>query len=378
MNTKLMVALLAALLVAAASAVAASDRVAAQPELAITTLGFGSCARQDRPQPIWDSINAARCDAFVLLGDNIYADTADPAVFRAKYALLAGMPGFARLRQTTPLFATWDDHDYGVNDGGAGFPGAQAAQEEFCEFFQVPADSPLRATPGVYRCVTLGPASRRVQIILLDTRMFRSPLRKDPANPKVIIGNTDPGATMLGEEQWAWLERRLREPAAIRVLASSIQFVATEHGSEKWSNFPAERARLLDLLRRTQAKGLVVISGDRHLAELAMLPPEDGAPYPIYDVTTSGLNQPVEKESEHKALNPPKPQPNRYRLHERPYTGSNFGLLRVRWDGPSPSIRIEVCGLDGGVVLFRDIPLAELSPEPVPGRHGRNAGPPWR
>jgi alkaline phosphatase D len=247
---------------------AGSDRVSVRPELVITTLGFGSCARQDRPQPIWDSINAARCDAFVLLGDNIYADTSDPAVFREKYALLAAMPGFAKLRQTTPLFVTWDDHDYGTNDGGAGFLGAAAAQKEYCDFFQVPATSPLRTTPGVYDCVTLGPVGKRVQLILLDTRMFRSPLRKDPANPKVTIPNTDPDATVLGEGQWAWFERRLREHAEIRVVISSIQLIPTEHGSEKWENFPKERARFLELLRRTQAKGVVVISRDIPFSEI--------------------------------------------------------------------------------------------------------------
>jgi alkaline phosphatase D len=342
---------------------AASDRVSARPELTITTLGFGSCARQARPQPIWDAINAARCDAFVLLGDNIYADTSDPAVFREKYAQLAAMPGFAKLRQTTPLFATWDDHDYGINDGGAGFPGAAVAQKEFCEFFQVPAASPLRTAPGVYDCVTLGPVGKRVQVILLDTRMFRSPLKKDPANPKANIPNTHPDATVLGEGQWAWFERRLREPAEIRVVVSSIQLIANEHGSEKWDNFPKERARFLGLLRRTQAKGVVVISGDRHMAELSALTPADGVAYPLYDLTTSGLNQPIAKESEHKAKNPPKPQPNRHRLHERPYTGSNFALMRVKWDGPNPSLRLEVCGLEGEVVLSRDIPFAEIRPK---------------
>jgi alkaline phosphatase D len=339
----------------------APDRVSARPELIITTLGFGSCARQDRPQPIWDTINAARCDAFVFLGDNIYADTADPAVFRAKYALLAAMPGFAKLRQTTPLFVTWDDHDYGINDGGAGFPGAETAQREFCDFFQVPANSPLRTTPGVYDCVNLGPAGKRVQIILLDTRRFRSPLKKDPANPKVTIPNTDPGATVLGEEQWAWFARRLRQPADIRVVISSIQVIANEHGSEKWDNFPNERARFLALLRRTQAKGVVVISGDRHMAELSVLTAADGVPYPLYDLTTSGLNQPVPTPPKEGQVVPPrKPQINRYRLHERPYTGSNFGLMRVKWDGPQPSLRLEICGLEGEVVIARDVPLSVL------------------
>jgi len=348
---------------------AAGDRVTARPELTITTLGFGSCARQERPQPIWDTINAAHCDAFVLLGDNIYADTSDPAVFRQKYALLAAMPGFAKLRQTTPLFATWDDHDYGINDGGAGFSGAAAAQKAFCDFFLVPANSPRRTTPGVYSCVTLGSVGKRVQLILLDTRMFRSPLKKDPANPKVNIPNTDPDATILGTEQWAWFERRLREPAEIRAVVSSIQLIANEHGSEKWDNFPKERARFLELLRRTQAKGVVVISGDRHMAELSALTPADGVPYPLYDLTTSGLNLPIPEKpkdgpkSEPTANKPKKPQPNRYRLHERPYTGSNFGLMRITWDGPNPSLRLQVCGLEGDIVISREIPFSEIRPQ---------------
>ncbi len=349
----------------------ASDRVSARPELVITTLGFGSCARGERPMPIWDAINAACCDAFVLCGDNIYGDSTDPAVLRQKYALLAAMPGFAKLRQTVPLFATWDDHDYGRNDAGAGFPGAAASQKEFCDFFEVPADSPRRTTPGVYDCVTLGPPGKRVQLILLDTRMFRSPLKKDPANPRVTLPNTDAGATVLGEGQWAWFERRLREPAELRVVISSIQLISAEHGSEKWENFPHERARFLALLRRTQANGMLVISGDRHMAELSALTPADGVPYPLYDLTTSGLNNPIPpQKSELKAgsagsaapaqPSPRKPQPNRHRLHEHPYTRSNFGLMRIKWDAPNPAIRLEVCGLEGEVVLSREIALAEL------------------
>lgn len=356
---------LAAALLLAPSAVPAggapaADRVSARPDLVVTTLGFGSCARQERPQPIWDAIRAAACDAFVLCGDNIYGDSPDPAVLREKYAQLAAMPGFAALRRTTPLFATWDDHDYGINDGGAGFPGAAAAQKEFCDFFQVPAASPLRASPGVHDAVTFGPEGKRLQLILLDTRSFRSPLKKDPSNPKVTLPNTDPGATMLGEDQWAWLERRLREPAEVRAVVTSISFASTEHGSEKWSNFPRERARFLDLVRRSGAKGVVLVSGDRHLAELSLLKPADGAAYPLLEMTTSGLNQPAAKESEYTSKNPPKGPPNRYRIHDRPYTGSNFGLLRIRWDDPLPSLRFEVRGLKGDLVFSRDAALSEL------------------
>ena len=37
---------------------------------------------------------------------------------------------------------------------------------------------------------------------------------------------------MLGEEQWRWLGNLLREPADLRLLASSIQVVADGHGWE--------------------------------------------------------------------------------------------------------------------------------------------------
>ncbi len=364
---------------AAAAEATAADRVSARPELTITTLGFGSCTREERPAPIWDAIHDAHCDAFVLCGDNIYGDSADPMVLRRKYALLAAIPGFAKLRQSTPLFATWDDHDYGLNDGGADFPGAAASQKEFCEFFQVPAASPLRTTRGVYDCVTLGPVGKRVQLLLLDTRAFRSPLNKNPANPKVTIPNHNPDATMLGAAQWAWLERRLQEPAEIRVIVSSVQLIPREHGSEKWGNFPKERARFLELLGRTKATGVIVISGDRHLAELSMLPPAEGVLYPLYELTTSGLNlvippkpaapPPNEDKSsppaveKPKVAKPKKPQPNAYRLHELPYNSSNFGLLRINWDAPNPSLRVEVLGLESQVVIERDIPLAELRPQ---------------
>ncbi len=327
------------------------DRVSAQPALAITTLGFSSCGRENRPQPIWAAINAQHCDAFVLAGDNIYGDSADPEVLRAKYALFAAQPGFAELRQNTPLFATWDDHDYGINDGGAGWKGAAAAQKEFCDFWDLPANSPRRSSPGVYDCVTLGPVGQRVQLILLDTRSFRSPLKKNALLPKANVPNTDPGVTILGEEQWAWLERRLREPAEVRVVVSSIQLIPEEHIFEKWQNFPAERSRFLQLLQTTRAKGVVIVSGDRHQAEMSRLTAADGAPYPLYEMTTSGLNQAMSQKFE----------ANRHRTHESAYGGSNFGLLHLNWTTPHPSLRFEVCGLDGTPVLTQNIPLAEIT-----------------
>src|SRR5205085_5585100 len=118
---------------------------------------------QDKPQPIWDSVAAAKPDLFLFLGDNIYADTTDMTVMRQKYAKLAAIPSFQRVRQACPILATWDDHDYGADDAGADYPAKEASQKEFLNFWGVPADSPRRQQKGVYSAAVFGPPGQRVQ-----------------------------------------------------------------------------------------------------------------------------------------------------------------------------------------------------------------------
>src|SRR5436190_22680693 len=76
----------------------------------LTRIAFGSCAHQDRPQPIWGPIVAARPELFLFAGDAIYADTEDMKVMRAKYARLAAMPGYQNVRATCTHLA--GDPDY--------------------------------------------------------------------------------------------------------------------------------------------------------------------------------------------------------------------------------------------------------------------------
>src|SRR5207249_5081850 len=109
---------------------------------------------------------------------------------------------------------------------------------------------------------------KRVQVILLDTRYHRSPLKR-AAKPNPgervppYVANTDADATMLGAEQWAWLEGELRKPAEVRLLVSSIQVIADEHGYEKWANFAREGDKREAVVRRTGGNGLFILSGNR-------------------------------------------------------------------------------------------------------------------
>lgn len=216
-------------------------------EVPLRRVAFGSCAQQEKPQPIWKHIVAAKPELFLFLGDTIYADTTDMEVMKAKYAKFAVLPGWQQLLKTCPVLATWDDHEYGANDAGAEYPKKKESQQLFLDFFNVPKESPRRKQEGVYHAAVFGPADKRVQVILLDTRYFRSKLKKKirfiPADG-AYEPNNDPMATMLGDAQWKWLEQQLKVPARLRLLCSSIQLVAEDHGHEKWMNLPRERDKL--------------------------------------------------------------------------------------------------------------------------------------
>jgi alkaline phosphatase D len=325
-----------------------------QPETTVTRIGFGSCIRQDRQQPIWQAIIEYHPDLFLLTGDNIYGDSEDVEVLQFKYNQLGSNPGYQKLKSICPILATWDDHDYGLNDGGGEFSAKRESQQLFNDFFETPAGSPRRQREGIYDAVILGPEGRRVQIILLDTRYFRSPLnavRKTGSGLGPYGPSEDATATMLGETQWQWLEQQLRRPAEVRVIVSSVQFVPHEHGWEMWGNFPRERKRMLQLITDTNANGVLFISGDRHLAELSRMTPEkDHTPYPILDLTSSSLNQPSGGGNEN--------EPNRYRVGEH-YLKVNFGTIEIAWT-ESPTLTLAIRDLHGETVLEHHIPLLDL------------------
>ncbi|MCE9529933.1 MAG: alkaline phosphatase family protein [Planctomycetes bacterium] len=319
----------------------------------LTRIAFGSCAHQEKPLPIWKSVVGVKPELMLMLGDNIYADTDDMKVMKDKYDKAAAHPDYQTLRKSCPTLGIWDDHDYGKNDAGVEYAKKEESQQLFLDFFDVPKDSPLRKQKGIYQSQTYGPAGKRVQVIMLDGRYFRSPMKRGKREPGMTytpyIANTEPGATILGEEQWKWLEEQLKKPAEIRLLVSGIQIVAEDHGFEKWMNFPNERERLYKLLRDTKAAGVIALSGDRHLAELCMM--ERAVDYPLYDLTASGFNQadkkwrPLEK--------------NRHRVATMGH-GDNFGVVTIDWNATDPVIGLQIRDVDGDITIQQKLHLSDL------------------
>jgi alkaline phosphatase D len=339
---------LAHLVTAAALAPAA---LAAQTRAPLSRIAFGSCANQANPQPIWDAILTYRPELFIFAGDNVYGDfkTPDAANLRHAYQLARGIEGYARLRHEVPHLAVWDDHDYGINDGGGDFPYKSIAKELFLEFWGVPATDIRRTREGIYDSQIIGPPGQRVQIILLDLRWFRSPLKRTdqygaPGKER-YVPDPDPAKTMLGARQWAWFADELSKPAELRLVVSSTQVLADGHGWERWGNLPLERERLIDTIRDSGAKGVILLSGDRHVGALYRETPP-GMPA-LYEVTSSGLNMHYWAAQE----------PGFNRLGKL-YTSANFGVVDVDW--PERKVTLALRNAGGNTRRFATVAFAEL------------------
>lgn len=330
---------------------AVSNANNAEPD-ALRHIAFGSCIDQTKPQPIWDAVLASTPGLFIFAGDNVYASEQpwSPERLRAAYAMQAAVPGFARLRASVPHMTIWDDHDYGVNDGGAEFAHKAASKQAFLDFWQLPKDDPRRSREGLYHAQIFGPPDRSVQVILLDTRWWRSALK--PSDQRGLPGkerylpDADPGKTMLGDVQWRWLEEQLRAPAQLRLIVSSIQVLAEGHGWERWGNLPRERERLLRMIAQSGAGGVIFLSGDRHIG--ALYREARGLPYPLYEITSSGITHPWR--DAHEA------GPNRLgSLVTQPH----FGSILVDWT--ARVLHLGLRGQDGVVLHNRTMVFEHLS-----------------
>ncbi len=198
----------------------------------IRRIAMGSCGYQDLPQPILHIAGDWNPDVFLFLGDNIYGDTENMDTLRAKYNRLGSKPEFKRLVERAAVLAVWDDHDFGVNDGGEEYPKKVESKEIFLQFWNEPAASLRRQHPGIYHSTVYGPVGKRTQFIMLDNRTFRTPVVAGVPGKDIndYVADTNRNARMLGEEQWKWLEAELRKPAEVRIIMTSTQFVWSSTG----------------------------------------------------------------------------------------------------------------------------------------------------
>lgn len=257
----------------------------------IYSIGFGSCLTQEKPMPIFNAIKSENYDLFLMLGDNVYGDTDSNDLIELRDAYEKQRENFDRLNLNFPFEAIWDDHDYGKNDGGEEYIYKEEAEQIFLDFWNIPQDDIRRNRPGLYFEKTQEIDGISIQMIFLDTRFFRDALlptdEKGAPGKERYVPHTDTSLTMLGEDQWTWLQDQLDKEVDHKIIVTSIQFLAMGHGWEAWKTLPHERQRLIDLVDQSSSE-VLFISGDRHRGGLYQFSTQSGKV--ISEMTSSSLN----------------------------------------------------------------------------------------
>jgi phosphodiesterase/alkaline phosphatase D-like protein len=251
---------------------------------------IGSCMYDgEKPQEmesIWARALERKPDVLFLIGDNAYADLvdgkylapADGAQLWRRYAETMVRLPLYRWNRLVPVLATWDDHDFGVNDGDRNHPYKEQARQVFLSYFPQEQGFSYNWTAGP------GVASRwnafGFVFHFLDARSFRS--------PRVEAAEQPAAQTQFGTEQETWILSGL-EKRKLNFLIKGDQWWGAYHRFESYEgshprSFKAWLARL-----RQSAAPTIMISGDRHMSEVMRIP-NDVLGYETYEFTVSPIH----------------------------------------------------------------------------------------
>ncbi|MBT8272372.1 MAG: alkaline phosphatase family protein [Bacteroidia bacterium] len=285
-------------------------------------IAFGSCNDQDLENPLWDDVLANNPSYWIWGGDNIYSDTDDMQLMARHYEKQLAQKGYKEIMSKLKIHGTWDDHDYGLNDGGLEFKAKKGSQQLLLDFLGVSKEDQRRKREGVYYSEMITTAKGSVKLIVLDLRYHRTSMQKSTKPNTKFEKNSYGEGSMLGEAQWKWLENELNvSQADFNMVISSIQVLPEEHGYEKWANMPHEVDRFKKLVKSSKAKAVIVLSGDRHISEFSKTTIE-GVDYPLIDFTSSGLTHSYDKFTS---------EPNRFRVG-KVVSDKSFGIIKVKFE----------------------------------------------
>jgi alkaline phosphatase D len=228
---------------------------------------------------MWDTILGRHPDSLLLLGDNVYSDDPErPAIQRFCYNRRQSEPRFRRLVAQTPVYAIWDDHDFGDNDCHGGPEVDNPAWKiPVWEMFKRQWPNPGYGTddmPGVWFSFKRD----NVEFFCLDGRYYRT----DPKKGRE--------GSMLGPVQLQWLLDGLAaSDATFKVIATPVPFAkGTKPGSrDTWDGYPEEREKIVSHIRDNKIEGVMILSADRHRSDLWKI--ENKGLYPLYEMESSRL-----------------------------------------------------------------------------------------
>jgi len=318
-------------------------------------LALGSCAYLNDPEAdipgyeglggnyeIFESIRKAQPDFMLWMGDNVYLR--EPDFFSAdrlnkRYRQMRELPEARPFLAAIPQYAIWDDHDYGSNDSDRSYRLRTEILDIFRHYWPNPASGQLEG--GIYTRFEWGDA----EFFLTDNRYFRAPFKLK-----------DPNKDFFGPAQWAWLKDSLSNSVAtFKFIVVGNQVLNTQTPSENFYSYRREFQDFLNWLEQSNIPGIVLLSGDRHHAELLKL--ERPKTYPLYEYTVSPLTSkaypPFAEEKELATREPGS-------LIE----ARNFGLIQITGPAGQRVLELQTHASDGKILWQRKITQQELTPLP--------------
>ncbi len=302
-------------------------------------IGFGGCAGYTpQHERVWRTIDRYDFPAFLLTGDNVYIDQPEhPAGQQYCYYRRQSRPEFRALTSSQSIFAIWDDHDFSVNDG---WGGPEVDQPEWkvpvWEVFRNNWNNPYygggELRPGCWFDLSIADAD----IFMLDDRMYRT-------NPD------EPSPTMLGPDQKTWLFEKLQESTGtFKLLVTSVPWAyGAKPGSlDPWQGYREERAEIFSFLHENRVEGVILLSGDRHRADVWKIERPEG--YDLYEFQNAQLTNIHTHQTMEAA--------------EFSYNQKNmFGRLAFDTTASDPSVTYEIITIDDESVHSTTVRRSQLS-----------------
>lgn len=252
--------------------------------------GQGYCRNPETGWPIFDVMLSHTPDFFLLTGDSVYVDTACPSAdgqnvpgaeeiimtldgFRARYRYHLEDPVYGNFLRHTPVYVTWDDHEIIDNFSGQTLRSIHPAlfedgRQAYFEYWPISgtSDDPYR----MYRTASYG---AHADLFILDTRSYRDPIVNWDTHP--VTGKPK---SMLGAEQFAWLQDALRDSTSTwKFIVSSVPLSYPTgwpqpqvDGRDGWANagdksgYESELMALLYFIEANNISNVVFLVGDVH------------------------------------------------------------------------------------------------------------------
>ena len=296
-----------------------------------------SCMRDDlkSTEDIWMDLENMTTDVILMIGDTSYLDIGlrDQVLeMTAKRIWQRHMETRTRLRvfrwkNLVPVFATWDDHDYGKNNGDKSFSLKEDSEKIFQTFFIPGIDNKyIPHGPGVSFAFKL----RGQNFIFLDNRSFRD-------------GPKNKSGYHFGVKQNQWMGEQLSRDN-LNWLISGDQFFGSYHKFESFQGqHPEAFKAFLSKLKETRNK-YVFLSGDRHLSEVMKIP-AGILGYSTLEITSSPMHSSVYPGAIEQAK-------NTYRIHG---VDGNWNFVFVTVENKNNKFYLEYESRGAGnLSFFRD------------------------